>query len=102
MLERDRAMVHPIILGELACGTPPSRARTLFDLDSLQHSPQATLKETLDFIESEKLYGLGCGLVDMLVLASTIITPRTELWTLDKRLSALAERFGVKHLSPTY
>jgi hypothetical protein len=33
--------------------------------------------------------------VDMLLLASTIITPGAQLWSLDKRLSALAERFGV-------
>ncbi|NYT67572.1 type II toxin-antitoxin system VapC family toxin [Pusillimonas noertemannii] len=97
LLERDHVMVHPMVLGELACGTPPNRARTLIDLDNLQYSRQATLKETLDFVESEKLYGSGCGLVDMLLLASTMMTPQTELWTLDKRLSALAERFGVKH-----
>src|SRR5574337_300091 len=37
------------------------------------------------------------GLVDMLLLASTLMTPGVELWTLDKRLCALAERFGVMH-----
>lgn len=97
LLERDQVMVHPMVLGELACGTPPNRARTLIDLDNLQYSQQATLKETLDFVESEKLYGSGCGLVDMLLLASAMMTPQTELWTLDKRLSAMAERFGVMH-----
>ncbi len=102
LLERDRVMVHPMVLGELACGTPPNRARILVDLDSLQYSQQASLKETLDFVESEKLYGLGCGLIDMLLLASTMMTPQTELWTLDKRLSALAERFGVMHRPATH
>ncbi len=52
LLERDRVMVHPMVLGELACGTPPNRARILVDLDNLQHSQQAFLKETLDFVES--------------------------------------------------
>ncbi|TAL80011.1 MAG: type II toxin-antitoxin system VapC family toxin [Burkholderiaceae bacterium] len=102
LLERDRVMVHPMVLGELACGTPPNRARILVDLDNLQHSQQASLKETLDFVESEKLYGSGCGLIDMLLLASTMMTPQAELWTLDKRLSALAERFGVMHRSATH
>jgi len=97
LLERDHVMMHPMVIGELACETPPNRARTLIDLDNLQYSQQATLKETLDFVESEKLYGSGCGLVDMLLLASTMMTSQTELWTLDKRLSAMAERFGVKH-----
>ncbi|MEO6985743.1 MAG: PIN domain-containing protein [Paralcaligenes sp.] len=102
LLERDRVIVHPMVIGELACGTPPNRAHILVDLDSLHHSQQATLKETLDFVESEKLYGLGCGLVDMLLLASTMMTRRTDLWTLDKRLSALAERFGVMHRPTTH
>lgn len=102
LLERDRVMVHPLVLGELACGTPPNRASILVDLDSLQHSQQATLKETLDFVESKKLYGLGCGLVDMLLLASTMMTPQTELWTLNKRLSVLAERFKVMHWPATH
>lgn len=99
LLELDRVLVHPMVLGELACGTPPNRLLTLADLDSLQHTHQATLKETMSFITAEKLFGLGCGLVDMLLLASTLITPQAELWTLDKRLAALAERFGVMHRS---
>jgi hypothetical protein len=49
------------------------------------------------FIERERLFGLGCGLVDMLLLTSTLMMPGAELWTLDKRLCALAERFGVMH-----
>ncbi len=57
----------------------------------------AALREVMDFIEREKLYGLGCGLVDLVLLASTLITPSAELWTPDKRLAALCERFGVMH-----
>ncbi|TAL85796.1 MAG: type II toxin-antitoxin system VapC family toxin [Candidimonas sp.] len=102
LLEGDRVMVHPMVLGELACGTPPNRLCILADLDSLRHTQHATLKETVDFIEGEKLFGLGCGLVDMLLLASTMMSPQVELWTLDKRLSALAERFGVMHRSVTH
>ncbi len=53
----------------------------------------------MDFIEREKLYGLGCGLVDVALLASTLITPGAMLWTLDKRLTVLAGRFGVAYQS---
>jgi hypothetical protein len=48
-------------------------------------------------VEREKLYGLGCGLMDMCMLASTLITPAASLWTMDKRLAELAERFDVAH-----
>ena len=97
LLALDLVMVHPLIVGELACGTPPRRARTLSDLDALQASQQASVREVMDFIEREGLFGQGCGLVDLMLLASTLITPGAQLWTLDKRLSALADRFGVAH-----
>lgn len=97
LLELDLVMTHPLIVGEIACGTPPNRDQTLTDLDSLQMTQQATVREVLVFIERERLFGLGCGVVDMLLLASTLMTPGVELWTLDKRLCALAERLGVTH-----
>ena len=90
-------MLHPLIIGEIACGTPPQRNRTLLDLNALQPTRQASVQEVMDFIEHERLFGLGCGLVDLLLLASTLMTPDAELWTLDKRLGALANRFGVMH-----
>ena len=99
LLESDMVLMHPMVLGELACGTPPARAQTLADIERLQQTQQASLREVLDFIDREKLYGLGCGLVDMVLLASALMTPGIALWTLDKRLCALAERFKVLHRS---
>lgn len=99
LLESDMVLMHPMVLGELACGTPPARAQTLADVERLQQTQQASLREVLDFIDREKLYGLGCGLVDMVLLASTLMTPGIALWTLDKRLRALAEKFNVRHRS---
>ncbi|NLF02662.1 MAG: VapC toxin family PIN domain ribonuclease, partial [Anaerolineales bacterium] len=93
----DLVMSHPLVSGEIACGTPPHRVQVVTDLDRLQQTQQASVREAMTFIERERLFGLGCGLVDMLLLASTLMTPGVELWTLDKRLSALADRFGVMH-----
>lgn len=98
LLEMDIALTHPMVVVELACGTPPEpRHRTLNDVDLLLQCNQASLEEVREFIEREKLYGLGCGLVDMVLLASTLITPNASLWTLDKRLTALGGRFGVAY-----
>lgn len=94
----DLALTHPMVILEIACGTPPMpRIQTLNNIGLLQPCNQASLGEVMEFIEHEKLYGLGCGLVDMALLASTLITPGAELWTLDRRLAELAERFGVAH-----
>lgn len=96
LIEMDLALVHPMVIAELACGTPPApRKKTLNDMGLLQSAHQADLNEVMDFIEREKLYGLGCGLIDMTLLASTLITPETQLWTLDKRLLNLAQRCEV-------
>lgn len=91
----DQVMTHPLIIGEVACGTPPNRKQLLDDLGQLQQVKQATIPEALGFVEQEKLFGLGCGFVDVLLLASTILTPDTRLWSLDKRLCSLADRFKV-------
>jgi len=98
LLVQDRVLTHPFVIGEIACGTPPApRKQTLADLGLLTMVQDAGVRETMAFIERESIYGLGCGLVDMVLLASTLITPGAKLWTLDKRLTALAERFGVAY-----
>jgi predicted nucleic acid-binding protein len=97
LLELDLVMAHPLIVGEIACGTPPRRSQTLSDLNGLQQAQQVSGREVLEFIERERLFGLGCGLVDLMLLASALMTPGVELWTLEKRLTTLAGRFSVLH-----
>jgi len=98
LLNRDLALTHPMVIGEIACGTPPApRAQTLGDLGLLSMTQHVGLHETMEFIERESMYGMGCGLVDMILLTSTLITPGAKLWTLDKRLAELARRFSVAH-----
>ena len=80
LLESDRVLIHPLVLAGIACGTPPEpRAHTLANLQRL--------------IEREHLFGQGCGVVDLSLLASALITPGARLWTLDRRLAGLAHRF---------
>ncbi|MDR0273739.1 MAG: VapC toxin family PIN domain ribonuclease [Burkholderiaceae bacterium] len=98
LLVQERVLMHPFVLTELACGTPPApRARTLRELALLRMANQASQQEVLDFIKRERLHGQGCGLVDVTLLASALMTPSASLWTLDQSLAALARRFGVDH-----
>jgi predicted nucleic acid-binding protein len=99
LITTDQAFTHPFVLLELACGTPPApRARSLHDIGLLRHAQQASWSEVLLFIEAERLYGQGCGCVDLTLLASTLMTPGAQLWTLDSCLSALARRLNVAYL----
>lgn len=96
LLAADEVLCHPLIVLELACGTPPApRRRTLGDLREIRQAVIATAGETLELIEREGLHGQGCGAVDMSLLASVLLTPDALLWTEDKDLKALSARLGV-------
>jgi predicted nucleic acid-binding protein len=52
LLRLDQVLTHPMVLGELACGTPPEpRLRTLADLELLLPAQQAHPGEVRDLIE---------------------------------------------------
>lgn len=96
LLEKDQVLTHPMVIVEVACGTPPTLCTdTLRHMNLLQRTNQVSWNDVLAFVERERLYGLGCRLVDISLLASTLITPGTELWTLNKRLGELASRLHV-------
>lgn len=96
LLEEDRLVCHPLIVVEIACGTPPApRQRTLALLRNLRQPVIATTEEILDLIEREAVPESGCGAVDVALLASTLLTPRTRLWTTDRALASAADRLGL-------
>jgi len=96
LLSADQVLCHPMVLVEIACGTPPApRQRTLSDLRQLRFATVANTDETLALIEREQLQDSGCGAVDLLLLGSVMLTPDAVLWTLDKNLAALAARFEI-------
>ena len=52
LLAVDAVLIHPWVVAELACGTPPApRRRTLDDIARLRPAVQASQAELLDFIE---------------------------------------------------
>ncbi len=98
LITNDEALTHPVVLVELACGTPPApRARTLHDIGLLQHAIYATWAEVIELIEATQYYGRGCGCSDLTLLASTLMTPGALLWTFDKRLAELAGELGIAY-----
>ena len=94
LLEAGAVLCHPNVLLEVALGTPPQRRAVIGLLSRLDMAPVATSAELLAFIERRALQGRGCGAVDASLLASTLLRPATTLWTLDKRLAALAKELG--------
>lgn len=96
LLSADQVLCHPMVLIEIACGTPPTpRERTLSYLKELRSATVANTDETLALIEREQLQDSGCGAIDLLLLGSVLLTSDAVLWTLDKDLQALAARFDI-------
>lgn len=93
-LEHGRVVVHPFIIGEIACGSLADRTSVLALLRDLPMAVVADSDEVLGFIERYGLHGKGIGYVDVHLLASAALTDRAKLWTRDKRLKTAADDLG--------
>lgn len=94
-LDEGEVVVHPFVLGELACGNLKNRGEVLRLLGTLPTIPTATDPEALRFIEERGLMGRGIGYIDVHLLASALLAGDTRLWTRDKRLAAVAADLAV-------
>jgi predicted nucleic acid-binding protein len=95
LLERGAALTHPFVIGELALGSLRQRELVLRMLSRLPAATVATNAEVLGFIDRNALFGRGVGYVDVHLLAATRLTAGSQLWTLDKRLNAVAVELGM-------
>ena len=91
LLEEDRVVCHPLVIGELACGNLKHRSKVLESLTVLPTTPTIEYEELLTFIETHKLFGQGLGWIDVHLLASTLLQQVT-LWTLDQPLRRAARK----------
>jgi predicted nucleic acid-binding protein len=94
-LEGMQVLVHPFVVGELACGNLKNRAEILRLLRALPQAPIATDDEALTFIDGRGLIGRGIGYIDVHLLASVALYGAATLWTRDKRLAAVAGELGL-------
>ena len=92
-LEANQIYIHPMVVGELACGNLRNRT-ILAHLQLLPHATVATHDEALAMIEQHKLMGRGVGFVDVHLLASAKLS-NASLWTSDMRLAAIVSEFGI-------
>ncbi|NOX27454.1 MAG: type II toxin-antitoxin system VapC family toxin [Gammaproteobacteria bacterium] len=91
LLEQGRVLMHPMVIGELACGNLHNRHALIALLHKLPHAVETSHSEALHCLEHNCLMGKGTGWIDIHLLASVLLTPGTSLWTKDRRLRAVAE-----------
>jgi predicted nucleic acid-binding protein len=94
LLESAAVLMHPFVVGEIACGSLADRKTVLELLRDLPIAAVAEADETLAFVERHRLWGRGIGCVDVHLLASVALTSGATLWTRDKRLRAAAQDLG--------
>lgn len=94
LLAEGQVLVHPFVIGELACGTLHRQERVLTYLGRLDSAPLARDEEARRLVELRRLMGRGLGWVDIHLLASCLIA-RVTLWSLDRRLIQVATALGI-------
>jgi predicted nucleic acid-binding protein len=95
LLNEERVLAHPHVIGEIALGSLSNRDVVLGALRDLPRAPISTPDEIFFLIEREALFNRGIGYVDASLLASARLQPGVTIWTRDKRLKSVAEALGL-------
>lgn len=88
LLWDGHVLMHPFVLGELACGNLQDRRAVLSNLEALPSAELASNAEVLQLVHDRRLWGKGLGWIDAHLVASMLLSG-CDLWTLDKRLAAV-------------
>lgn len=85
LLQNGDVLGHPAVAGEIALGQLARRREILGLLANLPQATTATDGEVMTLIGERQLFGRGIGYLDAHLLAATLLTVGTDLWTRDKR-----------------
>ncbi len=98
LLSDNLVYIHPMIIGELACGNLGNRQQLLELWQNMPSITECGHDEVLIFLESHQLMGKGIGLIDLHLLASCSLMDKTYLWTKDKRLALIAQKLDINFI----
>ena len=99
LLQAGEVLIHPWVIGELACGNLRNRHQVLELLQGLPTATVASDAEVLLLIEGDRMMGRGIGYIDAHLLASARLS-HCRLWTQDRRLAAVAQEQGLAARQP--
>ena len=94
LLHEGEVLIHPWVIGEIACGNLRNRQQVLDLLLGLPTALVASDSEVLLLIERGNLMGRGIGYVDAHLLTAAKLS-RCGLLTQDRRLAAVAQEQGL-------
>jgi predicted nucleic acid-binding protein len=90
-LHDGEVWTHLFVIGDLGCGNLRRRSEVLALMAALPSAPLVDHQAAMSFIDSRHLAGQGIGWIDVHLLASATLA-HLPLWTLDRRLEAVARR----------
>lgn len=94
IINDDKLLCHPVVVGELALGSLRERGAVLAYLAAQREAMIATHAEVMTMIDRNSIFSMGIGYTDAHLLTSTLLDRRSSLWTRDKRLAAAAQKVG--------
>ncbi|MYE55146.1 MAG: type II toxin-antitoxin system VapC family toxin [Chloroflexi bacterium] len=95
LLNNGEVLIHPMVIGKLACGNLRNRSATLEILNELPAIRVIEYGDILDLIDYNRLMGKGIDYVDVHLLASVDMDGSALLWTLDRRLRDAAAELSI-------
>ena len=95
LLNANDVLMHPMVIGELACGNMRNRKQALEQWHSLPRINEVTHEQVISLIETSNLMGRGLGFVDVHLLCSVLNYPGSQLWTRDKKLNGIANKLNI-------
>ena len=94
LLRDAKVVIHPFVIGELACGQFARRQEIMSLLGKLPHLTPVADGEAMAFIEANRLAGSGLGWVDVHLLAAARVG-HVSVLSADKALNRVARRMGL-------
>ena len=99
LLGLDEVAGHELVYGELLIGGRGGRGKLLAAYERMHQAVNVPHRDVVAFVRDRGLHGRGAGWSDIHLPASAIVG-RLQLWTADRRLSALAGDLGVAYEAP--
>lgn len=100
ILDQDRLLMHPAVIGELALGSLRYRKNVLALLAAQRQAKFIAHDDVMAMIERFALFNMGIGYTDAQLMASILLDGTAWLWTRDRRLMAAAEKAGISSHAP--
>lgn len=95
LLRQERIAMHPMVIGELCCGSLKNRARLADLWQEMPRLAEVSHSQAMRFIEQHQLMSRGVGFIDVHLLAAVAAVRGAQLWSTDNRLAGIAEELGL-------